>query len=155
MRTCRRTPERTRRGGTLVEFGLVLPILLLVTFGLIVIGLGVSRQQRLATMAREAARWASVHGKQYAKDTGNPAATAQDIYQNVIAPQATGFDVTALTYSVTWNTSNDTYHAVQDSNGNLKKVSNTVTVAVQYQWTPELFIKPITLSSSAVQTMSY
>lgn len=145
----------SKRGATLVEFAIVLPILFAVTFGLIVIGLGISRQQRLATMAREAARWASVRGKQYAKDTGNPAATSQSIYQNVIVPQSVGFDLSSLTYSVAWNTNNDTYHAVLDANGNLKKVSNTVTVSLQYQWKAEAFIKPITLTSSAVQTMSY
>jgi Flp pilus assembly protein TadG len=155
MRPRRSPSSPPRRGASMVEFAVVLPALVALLFGLVVLGLGVSRQQRLTLLARQAARWASVHGKQYARDTNQPAATAQDVYTTAIAPNLAGFNTSLVTYSVSWNTDNDVYHAVQDANGNLKKVSNTVTVTVSYQWVPEGLLGAMTLSGSAAQTMSY
>ncbi len=51
----------TRRGQTLVETALVLPLFLMVLFGIIVVGLGVFYQQQLTNAAREAARFAAIH----------------------------------------------------------------------------------------------
>jgi hypothetical protein len=50
-----------RRGQTLVETALVLPLFLMVLFGIIIVGLGVFYQQQLTNAAREAARYASIH----------------------------------------------------------------------------------------------
>jgi len=50
-----------RRGQTLVETALVLPLFLMVVFGIIVLGLGVFYQQQLTNAAREAARYAAIH----------------------------------------------------------------------------------------------
>lgn len=49
------------RGQTLVETALVLPLFLMVIFGIIIIGIGVFYQQQITNAAREAARYASVH----------------------------------------------------------------------------------------------
>lgn len=155
MRLSQSPSSPSRRGASMVEFAIVLPGLIFLLIGLVVLGLGVSRQQRLTLLARQAARWASVHGKQYARDTGQTAATAQDVYNTTIAPNLAGFKTSLVTYSVNWNTDNDVYHAVQDAGGNLKKVSNTVTVTVSYQWVPEGLLGAKTLSGSASQTMSY
>jgi Flp pilus assembly protein TadG len=151
----RTTNHRLRRGVTLVEYALILPILTLLLFGLIILGLGVSRYQQVAALAREAARWASVHGKQYQRDTGKLAATPQDIYNSAIAPRLAGLKPSLLSYKVTWNTSNEPYHAAQDGSGNLYKVRNTVSVTVSYQWTPEALWSTRTLSSTSVVPMSY
>ncbi len=43
--------------------------------------MGIYRYQQVASLAREGARYASVHGSQYAADTGNAAATASDDLQ--------------------------------------------------------------------------
>lgn len=54
-------PHGRDSGQTLVEFALVLPLFLLVLFGIIVLGIGVFYQQQLTNAAREAARFASIH----------------------------------------------------------------------------------------------
>ena len=78
-----------RHGTTTVEFAISCPIAFFVIFAIVVGGLGVFRYQQVASAAREGrARWASVHGGDYAKDTGKPAATPADIYNNAILPAA-------------------------------------------------------------------
>jgi hypothetical protein len=109
--------------------------------GLIIAGLGVFRYQQVASLAREAARYASVRGSKYQQVTGNPAATPQDIYNNVILPGSVALDPAQLSYNVTWNTDN--------------RPGNTVTVQVTYQWIPEAFLGGITLGSSSTVTVSY
>ena len=49
------------RGQTLVETALVMPVFLMVIFGIIVVGTGVFYQQQISNAAREAARFAAVH----------------------------------------------------------------------------------------------
>jgi Flp pilus assembly protein TadG len=145
----RRNSNRHRRGSTMVETALVLPVVLMLTLGTCVVGLGIYRYEQVASLAREGARYASVHGTQYASDTGNAAATAATIYQNAILPMAVGLDTTNLTSSVTWNTSNS------PTSGS-PPVYNNVSVTVTYQWTPELYITgPINLTSTSVMPMSY
>jgi len=144
----------SRPGTSSVEFAVVGPVTFLLLLGLVIGGLGLFRYQQVARLARDATRWASVHGTQYAKDTKNPAATPTDVYNHVIAPNATGLDLTHLTYSVTWNTSNSPYHTAT-VNGQQAKVANTVTVTITYQWIPEAFLGGITMSSPSVSVMSY
>ena len=134
----------------MVEFAIVVPLLFVLIFGLIIGGLGVSRYQRVALVAREASRWASVHGAQYAFETGNAAATASDIYAQAIVPKAIGLDLSKLSYTVTWNTDNKQYHTVGAS-----KVANTVSVAVSYQWIPEGYVPQKTMTSTSVSVMSF
>ena len=47
--------------------------------GTVVLGLAVFRYEQLQALAREGARYASVHGPQYASDTGNSYATSQTV----------------------------------------------------------------------------
>src|SRR6266849_3601893 len=117
-------PKR-RSGVTMVEFAIVGPVVFLLLLGLLIGGMGTFRYQEIASLAREASRWASVHGTQYQKDTGMPAATAQDIYNNVIAPNAVSLDRSNLTYTVTWNTGNSPYHTII-LNNQVVAVGNTV-----------------------------
>ncbi len=49
------------RGQTLVETALVLPLFLMVIFGIVILGIGVFNQQQLTNAAREAARYAAIH----------------------------------------------------------------------------------------------
>src|SRR5258708_3477681 len=96
---CPRHPSR--HGATLVEFAIVGPVTFMLLIGLMVAGMGIFRYQEVAHMAREASRYASVHGSQYASDTGNTAAAPDDgkwsggtgkcslVNTNVITPQAT------------------------------------------------------------------
>jgi Flp pilus assembly protein TadG len=142
-----------RRGATAVEFAVSCPIVFVLLFATIVGALGVFRYQQTAELAREAARWASVHGGQYAEETGNSAATAQDVYTSAIQPAATTLDLTKLSYQVTWDKSNmplDTSTDFETPKG------NTVSVTVTYQWFPEVYlIGPFSLTSTSTAQMIY
>jgi Flp pilus assembly protein TadG len=138
----------------MVELAVVGSATLLILLGLLIGGLGIFRYQQVARLARDASRWASVHGTQYANDTKNPAATPTDVYNQVIVPNATALDLTQLNYSVTWSTSNSPYHTATVQ-GQQVKVANTVTVTITYQWVPEAFLGGITLTSTSVTVMSY
>ena len=80
---------RRRRGTTAVEFAFAFPIVFFLMLATMVGGMGVFRYQQVAAVAREGSRWACVHGGQYEQDTGNPAATPEDIYNKAILPAAT------------------------------------------------------------------
>lgn len=149
-----RLRSQARQGAAAIEFAIVAPLAFLLVLGLLIGGLGVFRYQQMAHLAREASRWASVHGAQYAADTGKPAASAADVYQQVIAHYAAAIDPSKFTYSVVWNPSNGLYHT-QITNNKVVAVANTVTVIVAYQWIPEAYLGGITLSSTSVSTMSY
>jgi Flp pilus assembly protein TadG len=137
-----------RQGATAVEFAIVGPIAFFFVIALIVGGIGIFRYQELASVAREASRWASVHGAQYQQDTGNPAATDVDVYNNVISPNAIDFDLSQLSYSVTWNTDNHPYHSIIVDN-QWVPMRNTVTVTLTYQWIPEMYLGGYTLTSTS------
>lgn len=62
---------RDRRGQALVEFALVVPIALLVIFGIIVLGLWIFFQQQITNVAREAARYAALHSSTAACPTAS------------------------------------------------------------------------------------
>jgi Flp pilus assembly protein TadG len=145
-----------RRGAIAVEAAFVLPVAFLFIIGMLVIGLGIYRYQQVAALAREGARYASVHGTQYAMETGNPAATASDVYKNAILPTAIGLTSKALTYSVTWNSTNSPTSYNPNSNPVGQPLQNTVSVTVTYQWVPELYVAgPINLTSTSTMPMSY
>jgi Flp pilus assembly protein TadG len=145
--------SQPRAGGSVVEFAVVSPILFLLLLGLIIGGLGIFRYQQVASLARESSRWASVHGTGYAKATGKPAATATDVYNQIIAPEAVALNLNDLSYSVTWNTDNQPYHTLI-VNGNVVAVTNTVTVTISYQWIPEAYLGGITFTSTSTLPMS-
>ena len=149
-----RLRHQPRPATTTVEFAVVASATFLIFLGLLIGGLGIFRYQQVARLSRDAARWASVHGTQYAQDTNSPAATAQDVYNQAIAPNAQGLNLSKLTYSVTWNTSNSPYH-MATVNGQQAKVANTVTVSINYQWVPETFLGAVNLSSTTVSVMYY
>jgi Flp pilus assembly protein TadG len=143
-----------RSGTTLVECAVIYPLVFLFVIGLVIGALGIFRYQQLASLSRRAARYAAVHGTDYARDTGNPPATAQDIYNNVIQPNAVAFDLSQLSYTVTWNQSNQPVQTVIVNNYPTP-TRNTVTVSLSYQWIPEAFFGGITLRSTSVVPMSY
>jgi len=142
-----------RRGTTTIEFAISAPIVFFFIFATIIGGMGVFRYQQVAALAREGARWASVHGGQYEDETGQPAATAADIYNTAILPLAVGLDPQQLSYEVSWDKNNMPLSITTNVE---KPIGNTVTVKVTYQWTPELFpIGPFTLTSTSSTQMLY
>jgi Flp pilus assembly protein TadG len=148
----RRFAQR-RRGSVATESVVVIPVLVFLILATLVGGFGVFRYQQIALLAREGARYASVHGGQYQLETGNTAATPQDVYNNAIRPYAVNLDLSQLSYTVTWNTSNMPYSVNSDYE---KPTNNTVTVTVTYNWFPEAYlVGPIVLSSTSTMPMSY
>lgn len=143
-----------RRGATMVEGALVLSVAFLLTLGVMILALGVYRYQQVASLAREAARYASVHGGQFALDTGQAMATSGSIYSNVIQPMAVGLDLTQLTYSVNWDNANELpIYLANPATG--QYLRNRVTVTISYSWSPETYLAPITLTSTSTMEMSY
>ena len=150
----RRAPQR-RPGATMVECAFVYPVVFFLVLALLVGAAGIFRYSLLASMSREAARYASVHGGQYAQEMKVTAPTPADIYNNVVLQMAAGFDTSQLNYSITYDTSNWPYHTTLDANNNVIPIQNTVTVTLTYQWLPEAFLGGVTLSSTSVMPMSY
>lgn len=54
-------PHTGHPGQTMVEAALVMPLFIMMLFGIIVLGIGVFYQQQLTNAAREAARYAAIH----------------------------------------------------------------------------------------------
>jgi Flp pilus assembly protein TadG len=150
----RSQPHLRRSGVTALESAIVLPVLFGLLLIIVVGGYGVFRYQQIAMLAREGARYACVHGAQYQSETGNTAATSTDVYNNAILPYATNLDLTQLTYTVTWNSSNSPY--TSSSTDYEKALGNTVQVTVTYQWFPEYYlVGPYTLTSTSIMPMAY
>ena len=148
--TCQRW---RRRGATTVEFAVTCPLALFLIFATIVGALGAFRYQQVASLAREGARWASVHGKEYERQTGNPAATAQDVFNTAILPSAVSLNPSKLSYTVTWTNSNEPLEVHEDVE---HPIGNTVTVNVTYIWFPEMYlVGPYTLTSKSTAQMLY
>jgi Flp pilus assembly protein TadG len=143
-----------RRGASMVEAAIVTPIFLLIIFGMFIWGLRIFYYQQVARVARDASRWASVHGTVYAQTTSNTAATASAVYTNAIVPNATGLNLSNLTYSVTWNTSNSPYHQTTAS-GVTTNVANTVTVTINYSYTSIYAFGGLTVTSTSTTVMSF
>ena len=147
--------RQRRPGATVVESAFVYPALFLLLLGLMVGAAGIFRYSQLASLAREGARYACVHGGQYAQEMGVTAPTADQIFNNVIAPMAAAFDTTQISYAITYNASNYPYATTIDANNNVVPIQNTVTVTLTYVWVPEAFLGGITLTSTSVMPMSY
>jgi Flp pilus assembly protein TadG len=165
-----RLPTPLRHGAATVESAVVYGVLFLLTIGLIVGGMGVFRYQETATLAREAARFASVHGGQYAKENPTQPVVDKDyIVTNVVQGNAFSMDTSKLQVQITLNTNSGSYDwdntASTDnrwpksyfvSGGQVVSMHNTVTVTVSYTWMPEAFlVGPFTLTSTSVLPMSY
>jgi Flp pilus assembly protein TadG len=156
--------RQQRRGAALVEAAIVYPVLFVLIFGIVMVGIAVFRYQQVAHAAREGARWAAVHGFKYGEEGASAtptrtAATASDIYTNAIQPQIAGMQASGVTYSVAWSTSNKQTHSyvyTDPSTGQsrVREMANTVTVTVSYSWNTGLF-GVIPVSSTCVMTMSY
>jgi len=149
-------PHRSRRrGATLVEAALVLPLVLMFTLGLVVFGLGSYRYQQVAALAREGARYASVHGGQWAADVNNNTLTTPtDIYNHAIKPNAAGLDLSHLSNPPSVTYANSGQMPTYTANGNTR--TNIVTVTVTYTWTPEAYLGgTITLTSTSSMPISY
>lgn len=159
-----RPPARRRRGAVALETAIVYPAMVFLLLLLIVGGMGVHRYQQVACLAREAARWASVRGTDYQKETGNSPPTRQEILQKAVLPLATGMDPEKLTLQVHWIDSatgevvewDNSAKAPATLTAGDEPVASRLRVTVTYQWSPELLLTgPLTLRSVAEAPMTF
>lgn len=146
--------SQRRRGATLVESAIVYPATFLLLVGMLVGALGIFRYQQVAALARETARYASVHGAEYGRVTKTTPPTPAQIFDAVYAERAADLEREHVTYSITYNTSNEPYRTAI-VNGNVTTVTNVVTVTVSFQWIPEAYFGGATLSATATTQMLY
>ena len=133
----------------MLEAALVYPVLALFLVGTIMLGLGVCAYQQLSSLSRQGARWAAVHGSQYATVTGSAATTPAAVYNTAIEPFAAGLNTADLSYS------GRAWSASQVPNSSSPS-SSTVTVTLTYKWYPAAYLTgPITLTSTSVMPMSF
>jgi Flp pilus assembly protein TadG len=132
--------KQQRRGAAVVESAIVLPILITVLLAIIVGAFAVFIHQETASLAREGARYASVHGDYYAQSQATPAATPADVYNNAIAPKMVGMDPANLTYDVSWSPD--------------KRPGSFVTVTVTYQLSVPIY-GDLTLSSTSTEEVHW
>jgi Flp pilus assembly protein TadG len=154
-----------RRGAIVVESAVILPVLFLLVIGMCVLGPGIFRYQQVASLAREGARYASVHGAQYAAEqsvlTNSKVLPADyaEIYNKAILPRAVGLDADSIVFdssSVVWPNGKSPIIANPNSTPPGAPLIATVTVTVKYNWVPVVnFINPVMLSSTATMPMSY
>ena len=103
----RKPSGKSRSGAASLEAAIVLPASFVLTLGLIIGGLAIFRFQQVCHFAREAARFASVHGGQYAQEnaTAIAAGTLPKVDKaylvNYIKSRAAGLDTSQITVTVT------------------------------------------------------
>jgi Flp pilus assembly protein TadG len=131
--------SRRRHGSAVIEAAIILPVVFFLLLGTTVGCSLVFSYQEVATLAREGARYACVHGTRHSADEAEPPATASDIYNNAILPRMMTLDPSQVTYSVSWNTSN--------------KPGHYVSVQVNYNWSNVIFGDVALSSTSTVRMM--
>ena len=96
-----------RRAATVVEAAIILPVAFVLLLGLVIGGFGVFRYCEVAHLARETARFASVHGYQYAKNNAAaiqagtlPTVDKNYLVTNVTQAGAIGLDGSQLQVTV-------------------------------------------------------
>jgi Flp pilus assembly protein TadG len=145
-----RNPTR-RSAATAVEMAIIAPVFVFLLFALVIGGLGIFRYNQVAHLARQAARYAAVHGNDYHTENKKPAATQASILAESVLPNANALDASRLTCTVTWDQTN----APKQYSATGKATNNTVIVTVSYQWLPEAMFGGGTLTSTSKMPMSY
>ena len=100
----RKEKRSDRRGVSMVEAAAVYPLTLLLLIGTVVLGIAVFRYQQVQALAREGARYASVHGPTYASQQDSSIATSATVL-TYIETLAVGMQKNNLSCTVTWNPS--------------------------------------------------
>ena len=156
--------SRRRRGAVAVESAVVYSVMFLLLLGIIIGGMGVFRYQLVAGMAREAARYASVRGGDWYRETNQPSPTQAQIAADLVAPMAAGMDPAKLTVRVQWVNGvtgevldwDESSKAPTTPNATGDDVANRVRVTVTYRWNPELYFGgPTDLESTSECPMAY
>jgi len=112
--------RRSQAGNTMVETALVITCYLMIVFGIIEFSQATFAWNFVSYAARNATRYASVHGA-----TSQTIATAQSV-TNVVLAQAVALNASNLTVSTTWTPNN--------------QPGSTVQVKVSYLYKPLLVV---------------
>src|SRR5688572_7540202 len=124
--------HRKRQGAVLVEVAVVLPLLLLLLLAAIDTASAVYRYQQVATLAREGARYASVHAGMYAEEKKLPVATVTDVKTFAVMPRAVNMTAEKLSCTLTWVHGSTYPYSVSNDSGQRK--TNHVRFIVSYPW---------------------
>jgi Flp pilus assembly protein TadG len=160
----RASTGRKRRGALAVEGSIVYSVLFILLLGLIVGGIGVFRYQQTACLAREGARWASLHGSDWQTENDQQTTTQDQILQQGVLPFAAGMDPASVSIQVDYvnRATNQVFgwdrvgHPVTGRDVANNLVTNRVRVTVTYQWIPgALLLGPLYLTSTSEVTMWY
>jgi Flp pilus assembly protein TadG len=130
-----------RRGAAALEAAVVYPVAMLLLVGTLVLGIGVFRYEQLQALAREGARYASVHGPTYASDQNSSYATNATVL-TYIETMTAGMQQNSLGCTVTWAPNPPT-----------KSSPSAVTVQLTYSWVPEAFFQAQAGTMTASSTM--
>jgi Flp pilus assembly protein TadG len=131
-----RNRRKWLRGATFVEFAIVALPMLMLTFGIIAFGMAVYSYSFVSNAARDAVRYAIVHG-----NASLSPASSSDI-QQYVRSEAYGLNSTGLSVATTWAPDN--------------KPGSVVKVQVTYSFHPFYPMSSMTLplSSSAQMVIS-
>jgi hypothetical protein len=135
----RRNPKSRRRSGlAAVESAAVYPVAILLLMGTIIMGLGIFRFEQLQFLARQGARYASVHGPTYASENNQSVATPSAVlaYIQGLAVNLDGLDCSAVTYSST-------------------TMPCSVSVTVTYTWNPGPLFNSMTWTATSTMPVTY
>lgn len=145
--------RKKRKASVLVEVALIMPVLVLIVAMAADVVSGVFRFHQVATLAREGARYASVHAGQYSADTGSPLLTGDQLKTSVMLPMSVGLIAANLSCQISWQPNGDSYPYTTTSTGSRKQ--NMVRVVVSYQWQPIFLLgRSITLTSTSESPIS-
>jgi hypothetical protein len=165
--------RRDQRGQALMEFAIVLPVFLAILLGMIDIGRGVWANNTVANAAREAARYASVHGgtKSNTCPVGPPGEKTEipvadstcpypspsregvrDVARAFTVAGGTGLTI-EVCYGIDCSGDVDTVNADGDPATNERGTPLTVTVSSQVPMIMGTFLGLGTINVSAKSTM--
>jgi Flp pilus assembly protein TadG len=130
-----------RRGAAMLEAAVVYPVTMLLLIGTVVLGIAVFRYEQVQSLAREGARYASVHGPTYASEQNASYATDATVL-SYVETLAVGMQSSDLSCTVTWSPNPPT-----------ASPPSTVTVQLSYSWVPEAYFKKQAVSLTASSTM--
>ena len=137
----RKRDRHDRRGAAMLEAAVVYPVTMLLLIGTVVLGIAVFRYEQVQSLAREGARYASVHGPTYASEQNASYATDATVL-SYIETLAVGMQSSDLSCTVTWSPNPPT-----------ASPPSTVTVQLSYSWVPEAYFKKQAVSLTASSSM--
>jgi Flp pilus assembly protein TadG len=125
------------RGQAMTEFGLVLPVFILLLFGVMCFGNIVYAYSYVSYAAREASRYAAVHGM------NNKAPATSSSIQNFVTEETAGLNLKQLSVTTSWSPDN--------SPGSLVKVQVKYSMPISI---PLVTSTTLGLTSSSQMVMS-